>query len=118
MSVDWERGLRPIDLGVKVGAFHERFLEAALVLGEDLAQLMQGYMQTNAPWTDRTGNARQGLTVVVNLVETAIVFTLFHTMDYGIWLEVANAGNYAIIMPTIEAHFATVLDELAALVKG
>jgi hypothetical protein len=70
-------------------------------------------MRSNAPWTDRTGNARAGLQAQHNripMVEHELV--LFHSMPYGIWLEVRWSGRYAIIGPTM----VTVGQELAIAV--
>jgi len=57
--------------------------------------------RNNAPWTDRTGNARQGLNTATEHGPTTHSIILFHRMPYGIWLEVRNSGAYAIILPTI-----------------
>ena len=58
----------------------------------------------NAPWADRTGDARAGLDVDVSREGQDIVLELFHTVDYGLWLEVKNSGELAIIMPTLEKY--------------
>lgn len=67
---------------------------------------VQGYAQSNAPWQDQTGNARQGLKArpersgsILTGAEYSI--ELFHTMPYGIYLETRWSGKYAIIKPTI-----------------
>lgn len=60
------------------------------------------HMKTNAPWTDRTGNARAGLHVVPDLDGNKKTLTFAHTMSYGIWLEVIQNGKYQIIMPTVK----------------
>lgn len=75
----------------------------------------QNFMRQNAPWTDRTANARQGLFArYVNGGDsgsgrdaggrftsggTRHMIVLYHTMPYGFWLEVKHAGKYQIIMP-------------------
>ena len=59
-------------------------------------------MRQGAPWTDRTGNARNGLRAKhesTPMVEH--VLTLFHSMPYGFWLEVRFSGRYAIIGPVM-----------------
>lgn len=71
-------------------------------LMEEMAQVIQEHMQTNAPWSDRTGEARQGLTAEAGQEGTNFVITLYHTVSYGIWLEVRWSGRYAIILPTLE----------------
>jgi hypothetical protein len=58
------------------------------------------YMKTNAKWTDRTTNARNGLFVsVVRHGEDSWEMILSHGVSYGIWLEVLNNGRYAIVRP-------------------
>lgn len=67
------------------------------------AQRGQNYMRNNAPWTDRTANARGGLfgKSFASVTEYTIVF--YHTMPYGIWLETRWNGKYRIIDPTLQS---------------
>lgn len=64
-------------------------------------------MKAEAPWTDRTSAARNGLFTDKSHAGTLgkgihkIIFA--HSVDYGIWLEVANSGRYQIIMPTVKS---------------
>ena len=76
----------------------DRIGEAAKDFAADLLQ----YAQNNAPWEDRTGDARSGLYADVNLDSNDLTIELGHTVDYGIWLEIRWGGRYAIIIPTIE----------------
>lgn len=59
------------------------------------------WMRSNAKWTDRTTNARNGLFAMVDptLGRDTWLLVLSHTVSYGIWLEVANSGKYAIVRP-------------------
>jgi hypothetical protein len=78
-------------------------------------------MRQTARWEDRTGNARSGL---FSLTEQAAqdVVTIWlshgHTVDYGKWLELANAGKYAVIMPTLQQFLPEIEQALNRLVKG
>lgn len=67
------------------------------------------YARATAPWTDRTGNARNGL-FATHLSEPMVVHQLvtYHTMPYGVWLEVRWSGRYAVIGPTM-FHIAPIL---------
>lgn len=61
----------------------------------------QSEMKTNAPWTDRTSAARNGLFTAVRRSGRVRTITFSHSVHYGIWLEVKYSGRDAIIMPTI-----------------
>jgi hypothetical protein len=73
---------------------------AAATIG--FAREVEQYAKANAPWENRTGDAREGLTAKGEQRLTSYIITLYHTVDYGIWLEVRWDGKYAIIIPTIE----------------
>lgn len=77
------------------------------------------YARQNAPWTDRTANARNGLFVTVARDgATGYVMTLGHGVPYGIWLEVRFSGRFAIIRPTIAHEAPEVFDTFRQLVKA
>jgi hypothetical protein len=84
---------------------------------EELARQVEEYAQANAPWEDRTGDARRGLTAEVedDVLNHAIV--LYHTVDYGIWLEVRWSGKYAIIVPTIEVMGPRIMAQLELVME-
>lgn len=77
---------------------------------ESRAQDVQDYAQENAPWEDRTGAARDGLTAEARHDGMHYYIDLYHTVDYGIWLEIRWEGRFAIIQPTLE-HFGPVVME-------
>lgn len=82
------------ELGPKI----ERRVNATMLFG---AAKGMAYMKENAPWTDRTTNARNGLHTQPYVADKSKTITFSHTMNYGIWLEVANNGKYQIIMPSV-----------------
>jgi len=61
------------------------------------------YAKTNAPWTDRTGNARAGLhaDTIVGPGATSFELVVAGSVFYQIFLETRFSGKYAIIMPTV-----------------
>lgn len=78
-------------------------------LAQSYAPRIEAWMKANAPWEDRTGNARQTLwSDVFDLANRAVGVILAHGVDYGIFLELANAGRYAIIAPAID-HFGPLI---------
>jgi hypothetical protein len=76
-------------------------IRAAIGLVYDLFETQaESQMRIDAPWTDRTGNARAGLRALHTDEGDVHTLTLYHTMYYGFWLEVKDDGKYAIIAPT------------------
>ena len=69
------------------------------------AEDMEAWMKDNAPWTDRTGRARAGLTAWVNEADGpigSIIISHDLSLDYPIFLETAYQGRWAIITPTLD----------------
>lgn len=98
--IDWDWGVTTLFDGV--GNLVPRTKEKVEELMIDFAVTAVDYMKANAPWTDDTGSAREGLDAKVDNKDGTISIDLFHTVDYGIWLEIRWGGTYAIILPTIE----------------
>ena len=82
------------------------------------ASAIQSKMKMNRPWTDRTGMAKALLTAKVSQPSKEIIrITLAHGVEYGIWLELANEKNYAIIAPTIREEGPRVVQDLNGLMS-
>ena len=82
------------------------------------ASELESKMKQNRPWTDRTGMAKARLSAKVSQPDTNIVrITLAHGVEYGIWLELANEKNYAIIAPTINTESPKVVSDLSNLMS-
>lgn len=111
-SVTWDLGEIKTRM-TKLDADTDRAIDAIM---SKKASDAQSHARANAPWTDRTSNARNGL--MAQPFKTAgglgrdaagrfsrssgvYGFVLFHSVPYGIWLEVRFSGRYAIIEPTI-----------------
>ena len=80
---------------------------------------LQNQMRNNAPWTDRTGHARQSLTgSAYRESPTTITIKLAHgsNIPYGIYLELAHEKRYAIIDPTIQANQNNVMKNFQYLI--
>jgi hypothetical protein len=98
--------------------YGDKVFVAVKAVAAFVAQKMQDEARKNAPWTDRTGNARGGLFGVSNEAAKHIVeIYLAHTMDYGKYLELSNGGKYAIIMPTIQKNLPVIKKMLDDIFK-
>lgn len=100
-----------------VNSFMGRSEAAIRMYAETAALKLQNHMRDKAPWTDRTGHARQRLTGTVYTVETGYKITLAHGVDYGIWLELAHEKNFAIIQPTILIKSPEVMSGFSKLME-
>ena len=67
------------------------------------APLATEYMRQNASWQDQTGAARNGLNTKVVTTGKKVALVLYHTVPYGVFLEVRWSGKYAIIEPAMAA---------------
>ena len=93
-------------------------LDSAMAAVTELhAPKVQASARMNAPWKDRTSNARNGLFAepVHERLKHSIV--LFHSVPYGIWLEVRWSGRYAIIVPTIQSEGPKVMRTMSTVMK-
>ena len=61
------------------------------------ASKVQSEARLTARWTNITGNARQGLTGQAYEMLPQLFIALQHKVDYGVFLELANDGKFAII---------------------
>jgi hypothetical protein len=73
------------------------------------------YAKQNAPWTDRTSNARNALYARAERARPIYRIIVGHGMDYGIWLEVRWSGRYSIIRPTVDAEAPAVMKTVGML---
>jgi hypothetical protein len=107
----------PEVLAKGVGDYADRLLSAVYELAQVFAARIEAAAKANAPWQDRTGNARQGLFARAFREAAAVTLILAHSAHYGIWLEVRWAGKYAIILPTLEAHYGPYIAAIQGLLR-
>lgn len=91
--------------------------DAVRVYVETVAKDFESYAKMNRPWRDRTSRARQGLTGYVKKTEKGYRIVIAHTVDYGLWLEMAREKRYAILEPTIRLKSADAINGLRHLLE-
>jgi hypothetical protein len=96
--------------GIREG--NERVHAKVMSVLQYKAPAVENYMKTNAPWQDQTGNARQGLRAEAFDEGSNMGIVLYHQAPYGIWLEIKNSGEYAIIDPTLQVMGPEVMRSL------
>ncbi len=126
----------PTALNPAIAAYGDKVKAAVVAVAQFIGAKMEHYAKGNVPWQDRTGHARQGLfyavdsdaggevsgsaslggqeSGVISASKDIVALYLSHSMTYGVFLELANAGRYKIIMPTMESHY----EELMQMLRG
>lgn len=102
--IDWHNGPYWDEIAYRA------FIEAETQL-ETAAQRL-------APWEDRTGDARDGLTAqTIAPADGVVQMVLFHTVDYGVWLELIQNGRFAVIMKTLEEEAPRIIRNAMARIR-
>ena len=104
-------------LFVNVARFPERLGNAVGQTVDYFSPRVEAYARQNAPWTDRTGNARSGLATTTEHGPASHSIVLAHSVPYGIWLEVRFEGRNQIIIPTIKAMGAQLMATLRSVMS-
>jgi hypothetical protein len=114
----WNPG--PTVIKAALGSWDKRIIAGLAALADLFTAKLQAYAAANAPWMDRTGNARQGLRAFSEKAATAVTIYLVHSVFYGIFLELGTRkmGPRPIVLPTLEAHYGEVMAAVRALVGG
>lgn len=106
----------PSELATAIDRYGDRVLTAVAAVAQRVATEMQNQAQADAPWTDRTGNARTGIfgTSEADFAAHVVTIYLSHgaTIDYGLWLEISNSGKWGIVMRTMESHYEPLMQML------
>lgn len=103
------------DLTDRVNQFGPRVKRAMVAAAKFVEPQALAYMKNNAPWTDRTSNARNGLSAKTVVSSNNVTIVLYHTVPYGVWLELKNSGRHQIIRPTIEQFAGTYVQLVSEL---
>ncbi|NBI08277.1 hypothetical protein [Senegalia massiliensis] len=81
------------------------------------AKRMEGKAKIDAPWTDRTNNARSSIRGNFGWQGSQAKIILSGNMDYFPYLELAMEKRYAILSPTLQNNAPKVLKGYQKLVK-
>ena len=96
----------------------KRVMGGIFLQGESTATT---FAKNNAPWTDRTGNARSGLFSKASFGPEENFYCellVAHSVFYGIFLEARFSGKYAIIMPTVNYMGPILMQRIASAISA
>lgn len=93
------------EMKARMEEYGRKVHEAVVAVAKYWEPIIEAEAKRNAPWTDQTGNARQGLTAwTLEFSKDTVYLFLSHSVDYGIFLETRWAGRWSIIWPTLQQH--------------
>lgn len=116
MPFTWQR--RPtVAFPALTEAYADAIHDAIAQLAERYAAEIEAWMKDNAPWSDRTGNARQTLFAEAIDFTDTVVILMSHGVEYGTFLELAHGGNYAIITPALDYFIPRIWRDVQALLR-
>jgi hypothetical protein len=112
MPFTWQRP-PSIAFGGLAEAYAMAIEQNVNALAERYANEIETWMKSNAVWTDQTGDARRELySETFGLTNEAVVIILGHGVDYGVFLELANAGRYSVIFPAMDYFIPRIWDDV------
>jgi hypothetical protein len=106
-----------IELGKAIEDISPGIRRAMVAAAEFNAPKIASSMKSQAKWTDRTGNARNGLSATTAITPDNVQILMFYSVPYGLWLEVRWSGKYAVVGPAVQEWFPKVMDTLGKLIQ-
>lgn len=104
-------------LHANVKKFPEELRRNVAAVVDYRAAYTQGYLRATAKWTDRTGAARSGLFAIPLSYGNTYEIFMAYSVNYGIWLEVANNRKYAVITPAVRIIGNMLMRDLENLIE-
>lgn len=81
------------------------------------APRLEAYARANRPWHDISSMAKDGLKGGTIIKGNKIIVYIAHSVDYGVYLELAHDQKYAILDPTIQANKAQIFEEYGRILR-
>ena len=104
------------NLSKRLRTFAGRVNRQVGVLMNYEAGYAESWLKTNAPWHDDTGAARSGLKTMAFSQGNKHEILMSYSVYYGIWLEVAHSGKWAVIVPGMRIIGNKVMNDIQALI--
>lgn len=118
VNVRWTQP--PTIIGGNIRNRRDRAGNALLALCQSHGGRLETRTKANSRWNDRTGNARQGIGNQVQANGDRIEIVVYHTMEYGPYLELGTSRmpKLGVMDHEIQVTAAEVTTDAARVVKG
>lgn len=103
----------------KTAQIKQRSMFAAEKVAQNAAARMEAEAKRNAPWTDRTGLARQTITGFSKWKWEGgkLRMGVAGNMEYSAYLEFANEGKNAVLWPTLRNNEQAIREQMRKVVR-
>lgn len=101
----------------KMVEIKQRSMFAAEQVAKSAATRMEGEAKRNAPWTDRTGNARQTIRGVSGWAGKKLRCGVTGNMEYSPYLEFTHEGQNKVLWPTVQNNEQKIMDAYRKVVR-
>lgn len=91
---------------------------AVSLYGDTAAKKLEANAKKNAPWEDRTGNARKSINGESKWEGAIMKVGVSGNMDYFVFLEYAMEKKYAVLEPTILQLSPEIVEGMRNLLVG
>lgn len=91
------------DLTTRLNQMGPKIKRAMVASGGLAATQAESFMKSEAPWTDQTGAARNGLKAQLVVSTNKVALVMYHSVPYGVFLEVRWGGKYGVIPAAMAA---------------
>ena len=101
----------------RMAEIKQRSMFAAEQVARNGAARMEAEAKRNAPWTDRTGNARQTIRGVSGWSGKKLRCGVTGNMAYSPYLEFTHEGQNAVLWPTINNNKEKIMEQMRKVVR-
>lgn len=118
MNITWNPSLE--SLADNVRGLKELIAKGMDNRGNYWSVELEGEAKQTAPWTDQTGNARKGLTGRYEVQGNSLTIYLFHTVEYGPFLEMGTGKMrpFPVILPTMQRNYGKIMKDFSKIFGG
>lgn len=101
----------------KMAEVKQRSMFAAEQVAQNGAAKLEAEAKRSAPWTDRTGLARQTIRGVSGWEGGKLRCGVTGNMEYSAYLELTHEGKNAVLWPTVQRNREEIMEQFKRVVR-
>lgn len=101
----------------RMSEIKQRSMFAAEKVAQNAAADLEAQAKRDAPWTDRTGLARQTIRGVSGWQGGKLRCGVTGNMEYSPYLELTREGRFAVLWPTVQRNEQKIMEQMRKVVR-